>query len=64
MESFEERWGFAPDSDYEELGCNMTPQEIKEFYERCDKKLKKCRFVNDVRPQLDAWRRLLLPQSK
>lgn len=27
---FEERWGFAPDSDYEELKCNKTPEEIRQ----------------------------------
>lgn len=28
---FEERWGFAPDSDYEELKCNKTPEEIRKI---------------------------------
>lgn len=39
--SFEEVYGWVPDSDYEVRKCNKTPEEIEEYYRNFIDELKK-----------------------
>lgn len=39
--SFEEVYGWVPDSDYEIRGCNKTPEEMEEYYRNFLDELKK-----------------------
>lgn len=39
--SFEEVYGWTPDSDYEVTKCNKTPEEVEEYYRNFMDELKK-----------------------